>query len=224
MKIGIISDIHGNSHGLEKILSSLSDCDKILCAGDLTGYYPFVNEVIDLLKKSNVICVLGNHDQYLLNGSAPKTSNNKVKTSVEFMKKVVSSESLSYITDLPLDLKLQIKGKKVLICHASPWDYLEGRIYPDYQNFDEFRKLPFDVIILGQTHHPMIKKVGKKIIVNPGSCGQPRDYNLLSYAIWDTDSDSFEIKRVPWDIEKFKKEALLLGTSPDLFEVFNRSM
>jgi len=65
MKIGIISDIHGNSHGLKIVLSKLSKCDKTLCAGDISGYYPFVDESISLLKEHKVISVLGNHDQYL---------------------------------------------------------------------------------------------------------------------------------------------------------------
>lgn len=223
MKIGIISDIHGNSQGLKKVLSKIGKCDKILCAGDITGYYPFINESIDLLKKNRVISVLGNHDKYLLNEQAPRNANIKINKSVKFMKKVALVESIKYLSSLKTNLKLSINGKKILMCHGSPWDYIEERIYPDYQHFEKFRRVPFDIIILGHTHYPMIRKVGRKIVLNPGSCGQPRDFNLLSYAVWDTVSDVFEIKRIKWDIKKFKKEALEHGTDPELFEVFNRA-
>lgn len=224
MKIGIISDIHGNSHGLKKVLSNLSNCEKILCAGDITGYYPFVDKVVELLKQYGVVSVLGNHDQYLLSGKTPEATNPEVKKSVRFMKKVASEDSLGYLKHLPRNLKLDIKGKRVLICHGSPWDYLQGRVYPDFPNFERFEEIPFDVIILGQTHYPLIRKVGKKTIINPGSCGQPRDYNLLSYGIWDADSGSFEINRIEWDIDNFKKEALARGTDPKLLEVFKRTI
>lgn len=222
MKIGIISDIHGNSYGLKKVLSKISTYDQILCAGDISGFYPFVDEVVDLLKKYKVVSVLGNHDQYLLDGKAPNNANQKVKKSVKFMQKITSKRSLKYLATLNSNLNFKISGKKILMCHGSPWNLLEERIYPDYANFERFSKVDFDVIILGHTHYPMIRKVVKKMIINSGSCGQPRDYNMLSYIIWDTHKDTFENKRVEWDIENFKKEALARGTSPELFEVFNR--
>ncbi len=224
MKIGIISDIHGNSQGLKKVLSEMKQCDKVLCAGDITGYYPFINESIGLLKKNKVISVLGNHDQYLLYGQAPKNANRKVKKSVRLMKKIASNESLNYLKSLPIDLNLLIGKKKILMCHGSPWNFLEERIYPDFQHFEKFRKVPFDIIILGHTHYPMVRKVGRKIVLNPGSCGQPRDYNFLSYAIWDTDNNTFENKRLKWNIKGFIEEAKSKGANEKLFEVFNREL
>lgn len=222
MKIAIISDIHANIYGLKTVLADFPKIDKILCAGDITGYYPFVNEVIDELKKRRVLAVRGNHDQYLLDGKAPKDKNDDVKNSVQRMKKIISEENLDYVKSLPELLNLGINNKKVLIVHGSPWDQLEERIYPDYPNFSKFSEVDADVIILGHTHYPMIKKINNKIVVNPGSCGQPRDYNLLSYVLWNTENNTFENKRISWDIEKFKKEARLRGTNEKLFEVFNR--
>jgi len=223
MKIAFVSDIHGNYEGLIAVLKQIGRIDMIICAGDITGYYPFVNEVVNKIKKSNIVSVRGNHDQYLLDGKAPESANQKVKDSIEYTKKIISKESLRFLEKLPNRLMLGIKGKRVLVCHGSPWDHLEGRIYPDYANFERFKSVDADIIVLGHTHYPLVKKVGGKTILNPGSCGQPRDYNLLSYAIWDTDKNSFEIKRAEWDIEKFKKEAGKKGIDSKLFEVFNRS-
>lgn len=223
MKIAFISDIHGNYEGLITVLKQIGRIDRIICAGDITGYYPFANEVTEKIKKSNILSVRGNHDQYLLDGKAPKSASRKVKESIEFTKKIISKRSLKFLEKLPNRLMFEIKGKKVLVCHGSPWDHLEERIYPDYAHFERFESVDADIIVLGHTHYPLVKKVGRKTIINPGSCGQPRDYNLLSYAIWDTDKNSFEIKRAEWDIAKFKKEAGKKGTDSKLFEVFNRS-
>lgn len=222
MKIGIISDIHGNIHGLKTVLSDLTRVDKIICAGDITGYYPFINEVIEDLKNNNVISVKGNHDQYLINGKAPDDATDIIKTSVNRMKQLISKDNLEFIKSLPASIDITIDNKRVLVFHGSPWNHLEERIYPDYPNFKRFSEIESDVVILGHTHHPFIKNVGKIAVVNSGSCGQPRDYNLLSYILWDTENNIYENKRISWDIEKFKKEARAKGTDEKLFEVFSR--
>ena len=54
MRVGIFSDPHGNFPALERVLGSLKDCDLLLCAGDLTGYGPFPNEVIDIIFEKRV--------------------------------------------------------------------------------------------------------------------------------------------------------------------------
>lgn len=222
MKITIISDIHANIFGLKTVFSSLPQVDKILCAGDITGYYPFVNEVINELKDRDVICVKGNHDQYLINGKAPDNSKDTISKSVERMKDLITPDNLEFIKSLPNLIEMEIDGRKVFMCHGSPWDNLEERIYPDYSDFDKFNSILSNVIILGHTHYPMIKNVGDKIVLNPGSCGQPRDYNLLSYIIWDTESNNFTNHRLEWDIKEFEEEAMKRGVEDDLFEVFKR--
>lgn len=223
MKIIIISDIHSNIYGLKAVLDNCGSFDKILVAGDITGYYPFANEVIDELVKIDALAVKGNHDWYLIQGFPPENSKPQVKKSFDFTKKIISRDSLNYIKELPDKLEFLIEGKKVFVCHGSPWNLLGQRIYPNYSDFEKFRSIDADVIVLGHTHYPFIKMIGNKIIFNPGSCGQPRDYNLLSYAVWDTKKNEFEIKRIEWDIEQFKKEALKKGTDPELFEVFDRT-
>lgn len=223
MKIAIISDIHGNIHGLKRVLSDLPKIDTIICAGDITGFYPFINEVINELKKNNVISVRGNHDQYLIDGRAPEGKRGEIKNSVERMKKLISVEGFDYIKNLPEYIKTTFDKRRVLITHSSPWNHLEERIYPDYPNFDRFLNVGADVVILGHTHYPLVKKVGKITIVNPGSCGQPRDENRLSYTLWDTKMNSFENRRLVWDIERFIKEAKSMGTEDSLFEVFKRT-
>lgn len=222
MRIAIISDIHANIHGLKLVLNDSNKVDKILCAGDITGFYPFVNEVIDELKKNNVVSVKGNHDQYLIDGKAPDDKREEIKRSVEWMKKLITKENYDYIRSLPDYLETLIDNKRILVTHGSPWNHLEERIYPDYSNFNKFKELDFDIIVLGHTHRPFTRKIGDLTVINPGSCGQPRDNNRLSYTLWDTEKDSFENIRLEWDIDKFKNEAMLRGADESLFEVFKR--
>lgn len=222
MRVLIISDIHGNDVGLKTVLEDAGTVDKIICAGDITGYYPFINEVIGILKKHGAVSVVGNHDKYLLDGAAPQHADQTIGASVRRMEKIITRENLEFLRGLSNPLELSIDGRSILLCHASPWDPFEERIYPDSKEFFRFLSLPYDVVIYGHTHYPVIKQFGSMQIVNPGSCGQPRDYNLLSYVIWDTYTNAFENKRIPWDITAFQKKALRAGAPKELFHVFER--
>lgn len=58
-----------------------------------------------------------------------------------------------------------------------------------------------DVIVLGHTHFPMLRRVGAKTVINPGSVGQPRDGDpRASYAVVE-DGNPF-LRRVTYDVER----------------------
>lgn len=69
MKIAVISDIHGNLHALQAVLSDImaNEVDMVYCAGDLVGYAPFPNEVINLIRLNGIPSVLGNYDDTIAN-------------------------------------------------------------------------------------------------------------------------------------------------------------
>ena len=74
MKIGLISDIHGNSPALKAVLSALLDeVDQIVFSGDLCGYYPFVEECLALWDENRILGIRGNHDQILIECSRNRT-------------------------------------------------------------------------------------------------------------------------------------------------------
>jgi predicted phosphodiesterase len=56
------------------------------------------------------------------------------------------------------------------------------------------------VFILGNTHYPMHRTVGEKIIVNPGSLGQPRHGGWPSYAVLDLPSGNVVFKEIRYDM------------------------
>ena len=93
----------------------------------------------------------------------------------------------------------------IAIYHGSPWDHLDGYIYPT-DSISKFRDLPFKYVILGHTHYPMHRIIGDRHILNPGSCGQPRDLLDPSYLILDIEKDKSEIKRIFYDAKPLKDE------------------
>ena len=199
MKIGIISDIHGNFIALKKVYGKIKNCHLIFNAGDLTGYYPDVNHVIDVVMKKKIISIIGNHDRYLLEKKFPKYLN-VAKKPFEYSVKTITSANKNYLRKRLTGMELEVEGLKIGIYHGSPFD-ADEYIFPDSE-FHRFNKLDFDILILGHTHWPMVKKVGKMMIINPGSVGQPRDYNSKSsYAIFDTTKKVVQINQVCYNID-----------------------
>lgn len=224
MTIGIISDIHSNIYGLKSVLKKLQNTDLILCAGDIVGYYTFVNEVIDEIRKKNIQSILGNHDAYLLE-TIPIPDNPIKKISIEYTEKIITKKNLDYLKKIATPYKeLVIDAIKIKMYHGSPWNYFEGYIYPDHHNFDKFKKIDADIIILGHTHWPMIKRVNKTIIVNPGSCGQPRDYNpQASFALLDTKTKEVAIKRVEYKVDNVCNAVKKADLDTELINILKRT-
>jgi len=223
MKIGLISDIHANIYALRSVLKRLKGMDLILCAGDITGYYPFVNEVFEELESYNVVFTKGNHDAHLCGDKIKDLRPIELK-SFEYTKNHITNINLDKLRNAPLQLQVSIDGFKVVMFHASPWDKLEEYIYPDYPDFEKFKEVDADVIILGHTHYPMIKQIGRKLIINPGSCGQPRDYDpRASFAVFDTLAKNAVIERVKYDVEGVCEAIKELSFDNKLIETLKRT-
>ncbi len=65
MRYAIISDVHANLPALESVLTDISSRADITATyhlGDLVGYSPWPNEVIDAIRKAAIAGVAGNYD------------------------------------------------------------------------------------------------------------------------------------------------------------------
>jgi putative phosphoesterase len=170
MKVGLISDIHCNLPALERAFDVLSDCDEVICAGDLIYQYRFSNSVLTLLRARGVRTIVGNHDNTVLH--APGHPLRQSAT--------VDPDCFAYLADLPERLMLEFGDVRVAVFHGAPWDEPKATsacyLYPE--NARELARLgevDADVIVLGHTHRPFTAEVGRTVVVNPGSCGEPRD-------------------------------------------------
>jgi putative phosphoesterase len=210
LKIGLIADPHANLHGTQAVIAQLRDCDVLLCAGDLTGYFNFVNETVSLLRQNRALCVRGNHDQFLFDHSLPK--NPVLAASATYTRGVISSGSLEFLGSLPLQFRLTLDDLRILVCHGSPWNLLQEYVYPDRPSFDDFAALDADIIVLGHTHRAMVRQLGQKLIINPGSCGQPRDGGPAARcATLDTRTLHVEMLQIPFDMDSACAAAVEVG-------------
>ncbi len=219
MKIGILSDIHGNFDALDVILNNFEEKNvrKIICLGDMIGYFHQSLEVIDRFMESEVSAICGNHEAYLLDIQSYPPERADIYN-LEYVQNAISPRALQWLASLPLTLNLTADGKRFAFFHGSPWNPLQEYIYPDYSQFENFLTLDSDYCILGHTHYPLYKTIESKIIVNPGSIGLPRngDYRAQA-AIYDT-SAGIEFIQEEYDVRNFMIHAKKNGVHPAVIQ------
>ena len=114
MKLGLISDVHGDPLALELAWAHLTTlaADQIICAGDVVGYGPFPDRVVAFLKEHAIDCVRGNHDRWALERGPGEPD--------EFGGGTPSAETLEFLERLPF-YRLIADGPHIaVIVHGSP--------------------------------------------------------------------------------------------------------
>jgi putative phosphoesterase len=175
MRLAIISDLHANFVALKALAEVLEQADCVLCLGDFVGYYCQVNEVIDYVRNLKAICVLGNHDQFLLNG-CPSEVNPAVRFGIQFAERVITAENRRWLAALPMVWGGMLDQRSFLLCHGSPWSPLQDYLYADNPAIDQLQTFAYDVIAFGQTHRILQRLTTRPMLLNPGSVGQSRDH------------------------------------------------
>lgn len=188
MKIAVISDIHANIEALRAVLNDIDglSVDKIYCTGDLVGYGPKPNEVIELIRAKRIDTVMGNYDDAVAYNLPVCGCNYKSDAERERGEKSLSwtithitAENKKFLRELPEVLSLNLEKYNLLLFHGSPRalnEYLNDVEDEDLFN-DITRDYPADIYIYGHTHVPYVKKAVDKLFVNVGSVGLPKDGN-----------------------------------------------
>jgi putative phosphoesterase len=221
VKIAVLSDIHGNLPALSAVLEDIPKFDAIVCCGDIVGYYPDVNEVCNILRERNVFTVRGNHDAYL-SGVLTPIIEKQTSYRSEWTRDRLNSDNFSWLESLPTEIIFSWDGSDIHLRHASPWDEVTY-LYPDSKRLLEIKLRKGEYLFLGHTHHPMWINVGDGMILNPGSVGQPRDWNPhASYAIFDSISKSVEIRRVKYDVLAYQNKLRKLDWDKSTINILSR--
>ncbi len=206
MKVALLADIHGNAHALEAVLTAAQHhgVDKLLIAGDLVGYYYDIDQVLDLLTGWDWQAVQGNHERMLgqwLDGEGRSEIKAKYGSGLFEAERRLTYQQLEQLIYLPAMLEQELSGKRLLLCHGSPWD-TDCYIYPDAapEIIGKFFALDRDLVVFGHTHYPMLLQQGDQLAVNPGSVGQPRDRVFgACWALWESDTGKVTLMREQYD-------------------------
>lgn len=207
MKVALVSDIHGNAAALSAVLSAASSegVSGLLCCGDYVGYYYDPGIVLDLLDGWQWHGVRGNHEDMLERWLAGVGREEVVARYGSGLAKAarMADERLSQLLSLPKVRALEVDGRRALVCHGAPWDG-DAYVYPDAapELWQRMAASGDDLVVYGHTHYPVVRQVGKTLVVNPGSVGQPRDRRPgACWALWDTDRMNVELRREVYDVD-----------------------
>lgn len=200
MILCVFSDIHGNRLYFDFLSDAWKEMeiDRFFFLGDAIGYFPDGNEVLDRLKEFNPVCIKGNHEAMLL-GLLPLSDEKDEVYHLKEQKANLTEENLSFLNRWPDAWKQDIDGLRIHFVHGTISDPLTGYGYEnsDFANFDQ---TGLDVLFIGQTHRPWIRRNKHTLIVNVGSIGLPRDYgNQPSFVLFDTKTKAASIWRVEID-------------------------
>lgn len=235
MKIALFSDIHANIDALEPVIEDIQQRkpDAVYCLGDLVGYAPYPNEVVDLIRSKHIPVIAGNYDQGVgLKsddcGCAYKTEEDEARgvESILFTNKIINDANRAFLRSLPAHLRLEFGVNSdpwnLLMVHGSPRKINEY-LFEDRADKSMLRimtKANAHVMAFGHTHKPYHKKIKDengqfRHAINIGSVGKPKDGDPRAcYAMLEWDGDlnlndenslGVEFVRVEYNVEKAAK-------------------
>jgi putative phosphoesterase len=202
MRILLLADIHANWPALKAINEPFDAC---LVLGDLVDYGLQPGPCLQWVREHATHAIRGNHDHGVAQHVKVQGRNGfKYLTGVtrQVTQERITSEDRRFLGSLPISKRVTLDGVKFLLVHATPRDPLDEYSIAD-ADFWARRLADVDVqvVCVGHTHHPYILEVGEKLVINPGSVGQPRDGDpRASYAI--IESGRVELKRLEYPVEE----------------------
>lgn len=208
MRIALLGDIHGNSFALAAVLDAAraARVEKLLITGDFVGYYFWSREVMDMLGDWDIAAVRGNHEDMLVEALGAPAVLEKINAAYGSGLKVaietLTLVQLDWLCQLPHPRSFKFDGRSLLLCHGSPWD-VNQYVYPDAKNdlLESCAEPSYDWVVMGHTHYPTVERVGKTVLVNPGSVGQPRNrIPAAHWALLDTASQELSLMTAPYDV------------------------
>ncbi len=234
MQILVISDIHANLQALQAVLAAAGPVDAIWCLGDLVGYGPNPNEVVETIRSQpNLLCVAGNHDVAIADANMDiRAFNAQAQASVRWQREQLTPDNRQFLQDLPRRPKIQ---GAVTLAHGSPRDHLWEYILNTRIAHSNFHHMRTRLAFIGHSHvqlgfeqkdgrHTHLLRIepgqpitlqGRSAVLNPGSVGQPRDEDpRAAFAIFDTEAETWLPQRVEYDVETTRQRILAAGLPP----------
>ncbi|MBI4277991.1 MAG: metallophosphoesterase family protein [Armatimonadetes bacterium] len=204
MRILIIADVHGNWEALRAVVNEPHD--HLIFLGDAVDFGPEPRLCVDYLRSHATWGVRGNHDHGIAFDTGCRCYGAwkawDDATRVHTLR-TLSSEDRQYLRSLPMTHRLTVGQVSFALVHAAPTDPLYRYLpadAPDDVVADELRVAGADVLLVGHTHIPMIRRIGERLVVNPGSVGMPRDGGSgACFAVWE--DGRVELRRASYDVE-----------------------
>jgi predicted phosphodiesterase len=234
MKYAVIGDIHGNLEAFQVVLEDAKSqsCTHYSCVGDVVGYGANPKECLDIVRKMNMPCVKGNHDEYIATEDELDGFNPHAAAAVRWTRNQLTQDDRQWLRELKY-VRMVASFSMVHATLDGPklWAYVFDKLMAaasfTYQNtsvcFFGHTHVPVafvrDSVVRGGSYSKFKVEPGRKYFVNVGSVGQPRDGNpKTAYVIYDLNECTIELRRLDYDIPTAQKKILAAGLPPRLAE------
>ena len=237
----LISDIHGNLPALQAVLADMDrhPVDAVYHLGDLTGYAPWPNEVVSLLRERGIPGIAGNYDStvatdYKHCGCRADSPQEEELShiSYEWTRQRVNTQTKSYLAGLPFRIDIRplgghLSGTTIFLVHGNQ---TLNTVYVTEDRPDSFlEKMAAglgarsgDVVCFGHTHKPWQRVVNEVQFVNAGSVGRPKDGDPRACYVRitaDATRTIAEFVRVAYDVESVAGEIVKAGLPHEFADV-----
>ncbi len=238
MRYLVLSDIHGNHEALSAALGHVrrKRWDKALVLGDVVGYGANPNQAAETVRSLKpLVAIRGNHDKVCAGVEDGEMFNRVALHAARWTRRRLTQGNLRWLRNLPQG-PVEVDGG-LAIAHGTPIDE-DAYIFGEIEALNVFRRTSYSLCFFGHSHFPVVFGLspeavhtvltvspvfrfrllpGMRYLVNPGSIGQPRDGNpLASFAIYDDQTRTVTIYRVPYGIEHTQRKILAAGLPPPL--------
>lgn len=227
MRIAVISDVHSNLHALDAVLADAGSVDAIWHLGDIVGYGPDPDGVVDRLAVVGAIGVRGNHDAAACGGSEIDWFNADARAAMEWTRRMIAPRTVAWLSSQPERRELE----DFTLVHGSPldptWEYVTTTtaaaknlaVVTTTHGLNGHTHVPIAFTLSnghagtdGPAAAPGIPLDGRRLLLNPGSVGQPRDGDpRASYLLLDLDARRASWGRVAYDIDAVRERMRTRG-------------
>lgn len=242
MRALILSDIHANLEALTAVLGAAGPYDQLWNLGDVVGYGGSPNQVIEIIRPLSDLVVRGNHDRVCCGAASALGFNPVARTAAQWTQRELTATNLEWLKALPkgplVPIKQAAHGFQVSCVHGSPLNE-DQYIVNMTDAWAPLQQMTADLTFFGHTHvqggfsrngsewqeirptfrfrtEPESWKIkmapGTRHLVNPGSVGQPRDFDWrAAFALYDSANAEITYHRVPYDLAASQGRILMAG-------------
>jgi diadenosine tetraphosphatase ApaH/serine/threonine PP2A family protein phosphatase len=235
-RIAVISDVHANWHALEAVLAAVDEepPDEIWCLGDLVGYGPRPNPCCAKVAERADLCLVGNHDLGVLGELDLLDFAPEAVESARWTQKVLADEARAFLRSL----RPAGRREGVELFHGSPRDSIWEYVLSSEAAAAAFELTEAPLVLVGHSHVPLAIALGdgsldgghapegteaelggNRMLVNPGSVGQPRDGDpRAAWLMLDFGSRRASFRRTAYPVERTQAEIRERGLPDALAE------
>jgi putative phosphoesterase len=229
-RAAVVTDLHANLPAFEAALKAVAAAgvDALYCGGDLVGYGPHPDAVVEEVAARAIPTVFGNYDHAIARdledcGCQYKDPHDKAlgQASVAWTLANTGAEAKAFMRALPFDLRFELGGRRIRLVHGSPRKVNEY-LFEDKpaRTFERIAAgAECDVLVFGHTHKPWVREYGGVTFVNCGSVGKPKDGDPRgAFAVIEADNGRLDvsIRRVEYDARGVAEEMMGAGLPREL--------